>query len=257
MDLALNLSLGNPYKSATQKSRVITEGWIAENMFCPICGCEMLTHYTNNRPVADFYCPKCCSDFELKSRQSISGNISQIIPDGAYATMIERIASFNNPNLLVMTYARGYVNTLVLVPNFFFTSDVIIKRKPLGPTARRAGWQGCNIDFGSIPDIGKISIIQNSHEIPQSEIIQNYNKAILLKTNNLDSRGWLMDTLICVQSIPTTTFSLNDVYKFADKLRVKHPNNNHIYAKIRQQLQLLRDKGLLEFTTRGHYKKVE
>lgn len=38
---------------------------------------------------------------------------------------------------------------------------------------------------------------------------------------------------------------------------MKHPENNHIKDKIRQQLQFLRDEGLVEFTTRGNYKKVE
>jgi type II restriction enzyme len=35
----------------------------------------------------------------------------------------------------------------------------------------------------------------------------------------------------------------------------KYPNNNNIQAKIRQQLQILRDKGYLKFTGRGKYEK--
>lgn len=35
----------------------------------------------------------------------------------------------------------------------------------------------------------------------------------------------------------------------------KHMNNYNIEAKIRQQLQILRDKGFIEFSGRGHYKK--
>jgi len=33
--------------------------------------------------------------------------------------------------------------------------------------------------------------------------------------------------------------------------------NNNIEAKIRQQLQILRDNGVVEFIGRGLYKKVE
>jgi len=38
---------------------------------------------------------------------------------------------------------------------------------------------------------------------------------------------------------------------------MKYPNNNFIKDKIRQQLQLLRDKGILEFTSRGNYRKLK
>ena len=55
--------------------------------------------------------------------------------------------------------------------------------------------------------------------------------------------------------IPTETFSLDDVYKFESQLKLKYPNNNFIKDKIRQQLQLLRDKGIIEFLNRGLYKK--
>ena len=32
-----------------------------------------------------------------------------------------------------------------------------------------------------------------------------------------------------------------------------HPENRHVRDKIRQQLQVLRDKGFLEFVGRGEY----
>ena len=35
----------------------------------------------------------------------------------------------------------------------------------------------------------------------------------------------------------------------------KHPDNHHIKDKIRQQLQMLRDNGIIEFIGRGHYRK--
>jgi type II restriction enzyme len=34
----------------------------------------------------------------------------------------------------------------------------------------------------------------------------------------------------------------------------KHQDNRHIKEKIRQQLQILRDKGYLEFLERGRYR---
>ena len=40
-------------------------------------------------------------------------------------------------------------------------------------------------------------------------------------------------------------------------MQLKHPENNFVQPKIRQQLQLLHDKGFVEFTKRGHYKKIK
>ena len=68
MDLKLNFDLANNYHSATQKARIVTENWLGNNMFCPVCGAPVLHHYKNNKPVGDFYCTSCKSDFELKSK---------------------------------------------------------------------------------------------------------------------------------------------------------------------------------------------
>jgi type II restriction enzyme len=49
-------------------------------------------------------------------------------------------------------------------------------------------------------------------------------------------------------------FTLEDVYAFEPRLRAAYPNNNNIRPKIRQQLQVLRDNGYLEFRDRGLYR---
>lgn len=47
-----------------------------------------------------------------------------------------------------------------------------------------------------------------------------------------------------------------DVYAYSSDLMKKHPWNSNINAKIRQQLQVLRDKGFIEFAGRGKYRKI-
>lgn len=64
-----------------------------------------------------------------------------------------------------------------------------------------------------------------------------------------------MDTLQVIDRLEDT-FSLNQMYAFVEELKVKHPKNHHIHDKIRQQLQFLRDKGIIEFRERGCYRKV-
>ena len=71
--------------------------------------------------------------------------------------MIERITSDSNPDLFLLQYSEQYdVTALMLIPRFFFVPEIIKKRKPLAPTARRHDWVGCNILYHQIPDQGRI-----------------------------------------------------------------------------------------------------
>lgn len=251
MQLNFNQELARSYASKSQQARVLTEDWAESNLFCPLCGQLHLKHLIANRPVADFLCDKCGAEFELKSVRRV--RFPAIIADGAYETMIQRITSLNNPHFFFMTYEQMAVSNLCFVPSHFFTPDIIIKRKPLPPTARRAGWVGCNIDLSSIPQSCKIPIVQNSQVLDKDFVIEEVKRTAMLNTSHLGSRGWLMDVLLCLQKIGKETFTLADVYKFSAWLQEKHPNNQHVQAKIRQQLQLLRDKGFITFIKPGVY----
>jgi phosphatidylserine/phosphatidylglycerophosphate/cardiolipin synthase-like enzyme len=68
---------------------------------------------------------------------------------------------------------------------------------------------------------------------------------------------WKKDLFECLLKIKNDVFTLNEVYSFEKYLSNIHPNNRNVKAKIRQQLQYLRDIGLLEFSsTPGRYKKL-
>ena len=51
------------YRSKTQFTRILTETWVARNMYCPRCGHTHITHFENNRPVAGFFCPACGNEY--------------------------------------------------------------------------------------------------------------------------------------------------------------------------------------------------
>jgi type II restriction enzyme len=67
------------------------------------------------------------------------------------------------------------------------------------------------------------------------------------------ARG-LIEVMKCVEAIGRAAFTLDDVYAFEDRLAALYPGNNNVRPKIRQQLQVLRDRGWLEFTGRGRYR---
>lgn len=253
MNLHFDQSLAKNYRSPSQIIRVLSEAWVANQSYCPNCNAQPLAEYANNQPVADFYCTHCSEQYELKSKQ---GKVSNIINDGAYKTMIERINSDDNPSFFFLTYSKVFtVNNFLIIPKQFFTPDIIIQRKPLSATAKRAGWVGCNIDLRHVPESGKVFLVKDQQVIPRDNVTQQFQKTLFLRDQSIASRGWTLDILQCIDRLDTT-FSLNQVYAFADELKIKHPHNNHIPDKIRQQLQVLRDKGVIEFLSRGHYSKL-
>ena len=149
------------------------------------------------------------------------------------------------------------VENLLIVPRYFFVPELIEKRKPLSPNARRAGWIGCNILISQVPEIGRIFYIKDRQIIKPEKIINEWKQTSFLKeAKNIESRGWLLDTLNCVERIGATEFNLDQIYAFENELKIKYPENNHIKDKLRQQLQFLRDKGLIEFLGRGKYRKI-
>ena len=254
MDLRFDTSLVAGYKSAAQIARVLTEDWLARNMYCPICGAESIQPAAPNAPVKDYVCRNCRAQYELKSKKTTTARFKSSVVDGVYRTMIERITSLDNPSFFFLHYDRYQVNNLIIVPKCFFIPDIIQKRPQLKDTAARAGWEGCNILLGKVPDSAKIPIIRNGEVLEKEKVCLKYNQVYSLQTKSIESRGWLFDVLQCTEKLPST-FTLNQMYSFVEHLKAKHPRNNNIEAKIRQQLQFLRDKGLIEFVHRGVYRK--
>lgn len=254
MNLILDKSLADGYRSNSQIARILTENWVAQNSYCPCCGCVSLMEFENNRPVADFYCKECNEEYELKSK---NGKLVNTIMDGAYSSMIERINSENNPNLFFLTYTNQLnISDFLIIPKQFFTTDIIIERPPLANTARRAGWIGCNIDISKVSDSGKVFLVKNGKIINKQIVQDSFKKTLFLREKSKNAKGWILDILNCIDLINKETFMLEEVYAFEEKLKLKYPQNNFVKDKIRQQLQILRDKGIIEFNGRGRYRKI-
>lgn len=253
MEIFLDLKLAENYKSASQKVRILTENWAKTEVFCPACG-NSVTEYENNRPVADFFCQNCREEYELKSKKD---NIGVKIVNGAYRTMIERLESSNNPNFFLLNYnlQNLSVQNFFVIPKHFFVPQIIEERSPLSETARRAGWVGCNISLKDIPNSGKIFYIKDSKVVPKNEVMKNWQKTLFLREEKqISARGWTLDIMNCIDKLGKGDFTLNEVYAFEKELEKQHPGNRHIKDKIRQQLQILRDKGYIDFIERGKYK---
>lgn len=254
MKLVFDQEILSKYKSNSQRARILTEDWVDKKIYCPNCGRLSIDKYANNQPVADFYCSNCKEDYELKSKQN---RVGVKIVDGAYRTMIERLRSRNNPNFFLLNYdSQSFeINDFFVIPKHFFIPGIIEKRKPLSSTARRSGWIGCNIILQSIPQAGKIFFIKNKQIKSKDKVLAAWQKTLFLREEKeIKAKGWLLDVMICVDRIGNKDFTLGEVYAFEDELSKRHPDNFHVKDKIRQQLQILRDRGYLEFTGRGNYR---
>ena len=70
-------------------------------------------------------------------------------------------------------------------------------------------------------------------------------------------KGWQQLTVQGVLEMPESGFRLDDLLVMCGTRAAKrYPRNQHVAAKLRQQLQILRDKGVVEFVTPGFYRRT-
>lgn len=242
------------YHSNSQIARVLTEDWFHSQMYCPCCLNKNIIRYPNNQKASDFFCQKCKNDFQLKSSKSPFG---KRVVDGEFNTMVSVIENGKSPNFFILHYSPEdwVVKSLTMIPKFFVNLSILEKRKPLSFSARRAGWVGCNFLLDRLPYEGKIEIIDNEVVKDKEEINKIWKKMFFLMNKNPNFRGWTSDVLKIVQE-QNSIFTLKDIYKYENYFKELHPENNNIQAKIRQQLQILRDNRMIIFKNNGTYEIV-
>jgi type II restriction enzyme len=248
--------LAAAYKSGAQRTRVITESWGEENLYCPNCTSPKVSRLPHNTRTIDFSCPACESRFQLKGSKS---RIGSRVTDGAYGAMMEAIRADRTPNFYFLHYnlATWTIQNLLLIPHFAFPASAIIKRNALSATARRAGWVGCNFALDRIPVDARIPIVANQKLISPVEVRTRFKKVKPLQEIEVSQRGWTLDVLNLLRRLGKSQFSNSDVYAFERELEKLHPDNRHIKDKIRQQLQVLRDAGFLRSEFRGIWTLTE
>lgn len=255
MNLELRPEAASDYKSLSQKARVMTESWAEENLYCPSCPSDELIPAPTGKRVIDFTCSDCEEKYQLKSQSRPFGFS---VANSAYKPKIKAIHMGRNPNYLFLHYDPGEfrVRNLFLVPKHFMTPSVIERRKKLSENARRSGWVGSKILLGNLPVDARIPIVNNGYEVPKIKVRNAWNRFLFLRKQTIYSRGWLADVLACVRKLDKETFTLSEMYEFENLLAKLHPGNKHVRPKIRQQLQVLRDRGIIEFLGRGKYRII-
>lgn len=246
MKLNFQTSLAKNYSNSSQKIRAMSEPWTEQNIFCPNCWSK-IKNLENNKAVSDFLCEECLENYEQKASKY---KFKWKVLSSEYYTLIKRLEEKNKPHFFFLHYLDWIfsVNDFFVVPKYFFVAEIIEKRRPLSSTARRAGWTGSNILFSKIPNSWKIYYIEDWEVVSKEKILEKWQKTAFLKDIKKDKlKGWILDIMNCIESLNKKEFSLNEIYAFENDLRMLHAENNNIKAKIRQQLQFLRNKNYLKF----------
>lgn len=243
------------YKSKSQEARVKTEKFVSDNMFCPLCG-SALNVLPKNTKVYDFSCSNCNQTYQLKST---SKKIGKKLIGSEYYTFIDAIKNNSIPNFLIMEYSIEndilIPKEIIFIPKVFIDKEVIEKREPLSESAKRSGWTGYSLLLGSIPSYGKIHIIKNGILEDKEIVISESKKISSLYTIDSEGAKWRTEILKIIDKL-NCEFTLQEVYNNEIQLQSIFPNNNHIKEKIRQQLQFIRDDGILIFQGDGKYIKT-
>lgn len=256
MDLRLDLSVAQGYHSPAQIARRVTEHWASTNLFCPACPSDSLTPSATNTAVVDYQCPQCGRRYQLKGKSSPFG---LAVANSAYAKKRDAIESGVVPHYAFLHYSRitWSVRDLFIVPGYFISSSVIVERAALGSHARRAGWIGSNILLGKLPPDARVDVITDGTPREPQNVRRDWSRYQFLEKDA--AGGWGGDILACLNELrpPGTPpeFTLQEYYdRFTERLSGIHPDNRNVQPKIRQQLQFLRDGGVLEFLGRGRYR---
>jgi len=240
------------YKSLPQISRILSEAWFGENGYCLSCNSDqLLTATIANTKASDFACGSCEESYELKAFRV---KPTRKLIDGAYGALISRIQSGSVPNLVMLERNETWqIQSLTAIHHLFLTPEVVERRKPLSVHARRAGWVGCNIRLDMILPEAQIQIVKAGVASSRKLVRESFRRFDRLKSIPPNLRGWTTLTLAVIRSLKQPEFSLKELYAKELLFASSYPKNNNIRAKMRQQLQVLRDLGYLEFCGQGRY----
>ena len=254
MELSFRTELASAYKSRQQNARVLSEDWVGHEIYCPNCGRLDVARRSNNSRIGDFFCTDCKEEYEVKS---LSHPFRAKVEDGEYRTMMGRLKSVTNPNFFLLHYdpSRFSVVNFIVIPKHFFVPEIIEARRPLSQDARRKGWTGCRILLRDIPLAGRIYLVRDQVIEPKDRVLTIWRQTLFLRDQvSGAAKGWLLQVMKCIEKVQKRSFTIDELYAFEYDLRRIYPDNRHIKEKMRQQLQVLRDKGYLEFTGKGTYR---
>ena len=180
--LTVNCKRVKEEKNWTSASRIVGEAVedCVITLPCPICSVVALKKYQANQKSKDAACENCGGQFQIKATQSkatqskaTQSKATQSKPKalrkskpvthlkllGAEYNTTRASIRENNVHYIVFMYSftgETYtINDVLFIDRVHINESCIVPRNPLSSKARRAGWIGCTLVFGTF-----ISLIQ-------------------------------------------------------------------------------------------------
>lgn len=240
------------YNSKSQIARVRTEEWGGKNLYCPSCG-DNLSCMPNNNPVVDFECHQCKLTFQLKSQ---SHRFSSSVIGASYLATLQHIKNKSQPSLFLLHYddISSFVENIQLIHGKCIEENCISRRRALSNTAKRKGFEGFMLNLPKVLRTGRIPIVYEGRQLEKDVVMGQWASVEKIMPILSSLIGWQKEVMFYIDRLGTD-FSLRDFDDKYSEWQTKYPSNNNIEAKVRQQLQFLRDRGLIQFLGRGTYRR--
>lgn len=142
------------------ESRIVGEAceeYIKNNINCVRCNNNNFEKCKTNEKSKDLICIGCNQQYQIKAKKVSQKQIINIKNEkkfktigGEYSTTLCNINE-NIDYLIILYEKHSYIiKTILYINSENINADCILPRNPLSSTAKRAGWQGCNILFNNI-----------------------------------------------------------------------------------------------------------
>jgi hypothetical protein len=155
ISLHFDATLAAGFTSKAQSARVMIETWAELNLYCLGCSSDRLRRLPANTPLADFACPGCEKEYQLKAKD---GRFGDLVAGAAYAPLIAAARSGMLPDYILAEYDTRWalINSVRAIPGHQIDATRIDARKALSEGARRAGWIGAVIN---VADLGSVELV--------------------------------------------------------------------------------------------------
>jgi len=291
MNLSMTGALAAAYHSGAQRARVVTEAWARSQLYCANCDSSSLGETPANNRAIDFVCPRCRAPFQLKAKHSALGEtvtdgaytamVAAIREDRTPNLLLMRyaLATWEVRDLLLIPSFMFSESAVIKRPPLLSTArragwvgcNIALNRVPAEARIFLVRTTVCEPRNAAVPAAGSSGVPPRERtrsETPRKpadadacatntvitspeEVRAKYKRVKPLENISVTQRGWTLDVLNAIRRLGKTEFTTADTYAFTRELERLHPDNRHVRDKIRQQLQVLRDLGLLLHVERG------
>ncbi len=142
------------------KSRIIGEAceiYVKSNIKCTRCAGNNFEKCKTNEKSKDIICKNCNQKFQIKAKKFTKKDNDDVKNShtfktigGDYNTTISNL--HQNIDYIIVQYDKNtnHIKNILYIPFENINTTNILQRKPLGPNAKRAGWQGCYFMFSNV-----------------------------------------------------------------------------------------------------------